>query len=94
MDDTALALMARMDMIRDDVTDLKAEVRTANAAHADHTQRLDRLEDATQHIQDDLTDIKNGPVYSLDRFITKRVAQTTGGLGIVGLCFALVFGVV
>tara|TARA_R100001594_G_C3934980_1_gene239148 strand:- start:329 stop:613 length:285 start_codon:yes stop_codon:yes gene_type:complete len=94
MDDTALALMARMDMIRDDVTDLKSEVRQANAAHADHTQRLDRLEDATECIQNDLTDIKNGPVYSLDRFITKRVAQTTGGLGAIGLLFALLFGLV
>ena len=39
-------------------------------------------------ILNDIKEIKNGPVYSLDQFITKRVAQITGGFG--GLVFLII----
>ena len=36
-------------------------------------------------IHTDIKEIKNGPVYSLDQFITKKVAQMTGGMGAVAI---------
>ena len=92
MDEVALALMARMDNIRDDVTDIRLHVIEAHDTLERHEERLVRLEDITgstknilESISEDLKEIKTGPVYSLDRFIPKRVAQVTGGMGLIGL---------
>lgn len=78
-----IALMTRMDIIRDDVTDLKLDVARANDAHDDHAERLGNLEDMTKTVVEGIEEIKNGPVYSLDRVITKRVAQVSGGMGLL-----------
>jgi len=83
MDETALALMARLDNVRDDVTDLRFEVSKALDAHEDHTERLKVLENLSEQVVDDIRVIKDGPLYSVDKFITKRVAQTTGGFGVL-----------
>jgi len=92
MDEATLAIMARMDNIRDNVTDVQLRVSSISTTLDKHDEQLENLEDIAgstndimQKISEDLTDIKKGPVYSLDRFITKRVAQTTGGLGLIGL---------
>ena len=86
-------IMTRIDIINDKVGDVREDLRR-------HETRLVRLEDmssdheaATEKISSliwviskDIKDIKNGPVYSIDKFITKRVAQIvsawTGGVGI------------
>ena len=93
-DDAMIALMTRMDIIRDDVTDLKLDVAKANDAHEDHAERLGNLENMTKTVVEGIEEIKNGPVYSLDRVITKRVAQVSGGMGLVvflGLSSAGIF---
>jgi DNA-directed RNA polymerase subunit K/omega len=78
-----IALMTRMDIMRDDITDLKLDVARANDAHEDHAERLGNLEDMTKTVVTGIEEIKNGPVYSLDRVITKRVAQVSGGMGLL-----------
>lgn len=92
MDDAALAIMARMDSIRDNVVDIKIDVSQISDCIQKHEGRLENLEEMTEgmgnvlnSVSSDLKAIKNGPVYSLDRFITKRVAQVTGGIGIFGV---------
>ena len=82
-DDAMIALMTRMDIMRDDITDLKLDVARANDAHEDHAERLGNLEDMTKKVVSGIEEIKNGPVYSLDRVITKRVAQMSGGMGLL-----------
>jgi|TARA_Y100000401_G_C8218257_1_gene171947 DNA-directed RNA polymerase subunit K/omega len=82
-DDAMIALMTRMDIMRDDITDLKLDVARANDAHEDHAERLGNLEDMTKTVVTGIEEIKNGPVYSLDRVITKRVAQVSGGMGLL-----------
>ena len=72
-DDAMIAIMTRMDIMRDDITDLKLDVARANDAHEDHAERLGNLEDMTKTVVEGIEEIKNGPVYSLDRVITKRV---------------------
>ena len=82
-DDAMIALMTRMDIMRDNITDLKLDVARANDAHEDHAERLGNLEDMTKTVVSGIEEIKNGPVYSLDRVITKRVAQMSGGMGLL-----------
>ena len=92
MDESTLAIMTRMDSIRDNVVDIKIDVSEISNCIQKHESRLENLEDMTEGMGDvlnsvsnDLRAIKNGPVYSLDRFITKRVAQVTGGVGVFGI---------
>lgn len=100
MDESAaIAIMARLDIVRDDVSSLKESARAMWSKQSENEVRMDCLDSSLslvgstlKGISSDITLIKNGPVYSLDRFITKRVAQTTGGLGLVGFFFAYVFG--
>jgi len=92
MDDAAIAMMARMDNIRDDVVDLKLATKGLQDGQGRHDNILESLTDSVGSIASDITDIKKGPVYSLDRFITLRVAQTTGGLGLFGIALAFVLG--
>lgn len=90
MDEIALAIMARMDGIRDNVTEIRLDVAQISESTERHEQRLESLEDISDDmktilktVSSDLVIIKNGPVYSIDRFITKRVAQVTGGIGML-----------
>lgn len=83
MDESTLAVMARLDLVRDDVSDMKAEMREHTKAHHSHSQRLLSVENSVKNIEESQDMIMNGPIYSLDRFITKRVAQVTGGSGIL-----------
>ena len=87
------ALMTRIDIMRDDITDLKHDVGKANDAHIDHSRRLENLEVMTKDISNGITDIKEGPVYSLDRVITKRVAQLSGGMGVLFFLILSSYGV-
>ena len=83
MDETTIAVMARLDLVRDDVSEMKAEMREHTKAHHSHSQRLLSVENTVKNIEESQDMIMNGPIYSLDRFITKRVAQVTGGAGIL-----------
>jgi len=92
MDDSVLAIMARMDYIRDDVTDIRLNMADIVGAIGRHGEQLVSLERITGEVAEtmecvskDIKDIKSGPVYGLDHFITKRVAQFTGGLGLFGV---------
>ena len=40
MDETTIAVMARLDLVRDDVSEMKAEMREHTKAHHSHSQRL------------------------------------------------------
>jgi len=85
------ALMTRIDMINDRVGDVKDDLTR-------HEGRLVRLEDmavdaavgakdlkeAITSVGADVQKVMDGPVYSIDRFVTKRVAQITGGVGLFG----------
>lgn len=93
MDESTLAVMARLDLVRDDVSDMKAEMREHTKAHHSHSQRLLSVENSVKNIEESQDMIMNGPIYSLDRFITKRVAQVTGGSGILlYLLYHLILG--
>ena len=94
MDDSALAIMARMDNIRDDVTDLKISVKSLEEGQEVHEETLKTLSDLAKTISKDIKQIKAGPVYSLDRFITVRVAQFSGGLGLFGLFVAFALDII
>ena len=75
--DAAIAILTRIESVNDRVTDISSRL-----SDSDETiERLTAVEGKTDMILKDLKDIKAGPVYSLDQFITKRVAQTTGGMG-------------
>ena len=93
MDESTLAVMARLDLVRDDVSDMKVEMREHTKAHHSHSQRLLSVENSVKNIEESQDMIMNGPIYSLDRFITKRVAQVTGGSGILlYLLYRLILG--
>ena len=83
MDDATLAVMARLDLVRDDVSDIKTVLREQQKEHSTHGLRLSEVETSLGVVKNNQEKILDGPVYSLDRFITKRVAQTTGGMGMV-----------
>mgnify|MGYP003131760337 CR=1 FL=1 len=83
MDEATLAVMARLDLVRDDVSDIKTVLREQQKEHASHGERLTEVESSLLVVKSNQEKILDGPVYSLDRFITKRVAQMTGGMGMV-----------
>ena len=94
MEDGMTALMVRTDIIKDGLTDLAIQT-------GQQEQRLDRVEKSVdgmanvlEGVATDVRAIKAGPVYSLDRFITVRVAQTTGGFGLMGVLIYLVWALV
>jgi len=74
--DSTIAILTRLDTVNDRVTDLSTKMGNAEEQRV----RLERVETKLNEIGDDIEHIKNGPIYNLDRFITKKVAQTTGGL--------------
>ena len=81
--DSTIAILTRIESINDRVSDIQ------NRLVGEKTlQRLEAVEQKTDVILNDIKEIKNGPVYSLDQFITKRVAQITGGFG--GLVFLII----
>lgn len=83
MDEATLAVMARLDLVRDDVSDIKTVLREQQKEHSNHGERLTEVESSLLVVKSNQEKILDGPVYSLDRFITKRVAQMTGGMGMV-----------
>ena len=78
MEDSTIAILTRLDTVNDRVTDLSTNIGNIH----EHRTRLERVESKLNEIGEDIEHIKNGPIYNLDRFITKKVAQTTGGVSI------------
>tara|TARA_Y100000361_G_scaffold24435_1_gene19516 strand:+ start:1610 stop:1891 length:282 start_codon:yes stop_codon:yes gene_type:complete len=78
MEDSTIAILTRLDTVNDRVTDLSTSIGNIH----EHRTRLERVESKLNEIGEDIEHIKNGPIYNLDRFITKKVAQTTGGVSI------------
>ena len=98
MDEGLLNILTRIDLIKDKVDGLADDVRT----HMRHEEELDRriinLETASININDsllsistDLQEIKDGPIYSLDKFISRKVATYTMGLGTFGFILMTFF---
>ena len=86
-------IMTRIDIINDKVGDVREDLRRHETRlvrledmAADHETATERISSLIEIVSQDVKDIKNGPVYSIDKFITKRVAQIvsawTGGVGI------------
>lgn len=86
-------IMTRIDIINDKVGDVREDLRRHETRlvrledmNADHEAATERISSLVEMVSRDIKDIKEGPVYSLDKFITKRVAQIvsawTGGVGI------------
>jgi len=86
-------IMTRIDIINDKVGDVREDLRRHETRlvrledmNSDHEAATERISSLVEMVALDVREIKNGPVYSLDKFITKRVAQIvsawTGGVGI------------
>ena len=86
-------IMTRIDIINDKVGDVREDLRRHETRlvrledmSADYETATERISSLIEIVSQDVKDIKNGPVYSIDKFITKRVAQIvsawTGGVGI------------
>ena len=86
-------IMTRIDIVNDKVGDIREDLRRHETRlvrledmSSDHEAATERISSLIEIVSRDVKDIKNGPVYSIDRFITKRVAQMvsawTGGVGI------------
>ena len=43
-------------------------------------------------MQEDVSDLKNGPVGQLNRYINHQIAKVTGGVGLFGLFLFIVTG--
>jgi hypothetical protein len=84
-DASLLAILTRVESVNDRVFDISSKIGVV----AQHEERLNRVEEKVDAIHTDIKDIKNGPVYSLDQFITKKVAQMTGGMGAVAILIML-----
>tara|TARA_R110000824_G_scaffold46305_2_gene133214 strand:- start:4710 stop:4994 length:285 start_codon:yes stop_codon:yes gene_type:complete len=84
--DAAIAILTRIESVNDRVTDISGRMSDS----AETIERLTAVEGKTDMILNDLKEIKAGPVYSLDQFITKRVAQATGGMSVLFLLGAWV----
>jgi len=80
-DASMLAILTRVESVNDRVSDISNQIGVV----AQHEERLNRVEAKVDAIHTDIKEIKNGPVYSLDQFITKKVAQMTGGMGAVAI---------
>jgi hypothetical protein len=50
---------------------------------ADHGERLTSIEGDLDEIKDGINEIKEGPIYNLDRHIKRKVAEAGGFLGII-----------
>ena len=85
--DSTIAILTRLDTVNDRVTDLSTKMGNID----EQKVRLERVENKLNDIGDDIEHIKNGPIYNLDRFITKKVAQTTGGLSFFAFLAYLIF---
>jgi hypothetical protein len=66
--------------------------------NSDHEAATERISSLVEMVSKDIKEIKEGPVYSLDKFITKRVAQIvsawTGGVGVFLFFVFKFFGVI
>ena len=50
---------------------------------ADHGDRLTSIEDDLDEIKEGINDIKDGPIYNLDKHISRKVAEAGGALGVI-----------
>lgn len=89
--------MTRIDLVRDKVDTLTKNVER-NIADSEQTNtRLTNLETASLAMTDtlciisaDLQEIKDGPVYALDKYISRKVATYTMGMGSFGALMWLI----
>jgi hypothetical protein len=97
--------MTRIDIVNDKVTDMREDLRRHESRlvrledmNSDHEAATERISSLVEMVSKDIKEIKEGPVYSLDKFITKRVAQIvsawTGGVGVFLFFVFKFFGVI
>ena len=91
-DDIILNLMTRIDFIKDKVDSLSNNYERRYHYEEKLDERINNLEIASISMSDtlltistDLQEIKDGPVYSLDRYIKRKVASYTMGIGGFGI---------
>ena len=91
-DDIILNLMTRIDFIKDKVDTLSNNYERRYHYEEKLDDRINNLETASIAMSDtllgissDLQQIKEGPVYSLDRYIKRKVASYTMGIGGFGI---------
>ena len=91
-DDIILNLMTRIDFIKDKVDTLSNSYERNYLHQEKINDRITNLETASISMNDtllsistDLQQIKDGPVYSLDRYIKRKVASYTMGVGGFGV---------
>jgi chromosome segregation ATPase len=98
-------IMTRIDIVNDKVTDMREDLRRHESRlvrledmNSDHEAATERISSLVEMVSKDIKEIKEGPVYSLDKFITKRVAQIvsawTGGVGVFLFFVFKFFGVI
>jgi hypothetical protein len=98
VENAILNLLTRIEIIKDKVDDLAGDVRS----HMEHGQRTDlriqnletasiNINDSLYTISDDLKKIKEGPIYSLDQYIKRKVASYTMGLSTFGFFCWIIF---
>ena len=85
--EATIAILTRLDTVNDRVTDLSTKIGNIDEQRI----KLERVETKLNEIGEDIEHIKNGPIYNLDRFITKKVAQTTGGLSFFAFLAYVIF---
>ena len=57
---------------------------------ADHGERLTSIEGDLGEIKEGINDIKEGPIYNLDKQIQRKVAEAGGALGVIMLIVLLI----
>ena len=85
--EATIAILTRLDTVNDRVTDLSTKIGNIDEQRI----KLERVETKLNEIGEDIEHIKNGPIYNLDRFITKKVAQTTGGVSFFAFLAYVIF---
>ena len=57
----------------------------------DHGERLTSIENDVHDIRTGIEQIKDSPIFAIERYVRRKVAQTGGVIGLVILAFIAVF---
>lgn len=57
----------------------------------DHGERLTAIESDVHDIRTGIDQIKDSPIFAIERYVRRKVAQTGGVIGLLVLAFVAVF---
>ena len=80
--DQILTLMGMMNEVKDDVREVRSTVER-------HDQNLIAIGFAVGDLSEDVRDIKEGPMYSIEKYLQKQVIRVGGIGGLLMLILAL-----